>query len=353
MKSCWSCAARRQSSLSIAALSLISLTSPSTSNVVSAEKADDSSYLFSLTELSPVAPIRIFRPNPNLEIAFDVRTRTPLYVLERLVVGSINSLGRRRYRFYEESALPPVYRARNGHYHRSGYDRGHLAPAADFEDHETRNDSFNLTNVAPQAAGMNRKIWAALEHWTRNVARRNDGSETYVVTGPLWLPVRQIEEKLFEYRYPALGRPPSLVAVPTHFFKVIIVVNKNPADGGSAAMIQRFACFVISNDNDEEGRQLQDYVVRWSDLEAVSGLALFPALSADEEWKARADAETNRFFQSRESSSSLLLLTDGSPQGSSSSLINKRYKASTGLTHLCQDGHCALPYSKPGAVAKD
>jgi endonuclease G len=348
MKSCWSCAAR-QSSRSIAALSLIALTSPSTSNVVAAENADSSSNLFSLAELSPVAPIRIFRPNPNLEIAFDVRTRTPVYVLERLVVGSKNSLGRHRYRFYEESALPEVYRARNGHYHRSGYDRGHLAPAADFEDHQTRNDSFNLTNVAPQKAGMNRKIWAALEHWTRSVARRYDGSETYVMTGPLWLPVRQIDEKLFEFRYPALGRPPSLVAVPTHFFKVVIVVDHNSANGSAA--IQRFACFVIPNDNDEEGRQLQDYVVRWSDLEAVSGIGFFPALtSADEEWKARADTETNRFFRSRESSSSLLL-TDGSPKGSSSSL-SRRYKASTGLNHLCEDGHCTPPYSKPGASAK-
>lgn len=77
----------------------------------------------SISSFAPLTPIRVFNPNPNLEIAFDVRTRNPVYVLERLVVSDSTESksspsGRNRSHFYEEKSLPDAFRSRNGpHYH--------------------------------------------------------------------------------------------------------------------------------------------------------------------------------------------------------------------------------------------
>jgi len=243
--------------------------------------------------LSPLSPVRIFRPNPNLEIGFDVRTRCPVYVLEKLVVvpppvskivedtdeKDVSSSAltrhktsrhrRRSMNYREEKSLPECFRSRNSAYHFSGYDRGHMAPAADFKhDDEQLEHTYNLINVSPQDHKVNRQAWARLEDWARRVADKYDrenreaATSTYVVTGPLWLPHRQIGEKQFEYRYPALGNPPSLVSVPTHFYKVVVVVRDD-------SEITHHACFVVPNSPDAKDWKLEQGLVRWSDLEAV------------------------------------------------------------------------------------
>jgi DNA/RNA endonuclease G (NUC1) len=274
----------------------------------------------SLADFAPFSPIRVMRPNQNLEIAFDVRTRNPLYVLERLVVVDDNKPAAKnkskRPNFYQDSQnLPAVYRSQNQHYHNSGYDRGHLAPAADFaHDASAYRDTFSFSNISPQDGALNKKTWARLEEWTRQVARQawqKEQATTYVVTGPLWLPKRQIGPKAFQYAYTALGQPPSLVAVPSHFFKVIVVVKN---DG-----ILRFACFVMANvAPPPETRDLQHYLVRWGDLEATTGLQFFPNL-VDEAWKQRANRLTATLLLPPSPSKTPLLLTSGGNTGNASS----------------------------------
>ena len=106
---------------------------------------------------------------------------------EETVVAS-----RKNKRFYEESALLPYHRSQNHHYRKSGYDRGHLAPAADFSLNDNEmNDTFVLSNISPQLPRFNRTIWLRLEEFVRRVAKKEGNgstSETWVITGPLWLP---------------------------------------------------------------------------------------------------------------------------------------------------------------------
>jgi DNA/RNA endonuclease G (NUC1) len=60
-----------------------------------------------------------------------------------------------------------------------------------------------------------------------------------IYTGPLYLP-RQYPDGKWRVTYEVIGNPPS-VAVPTHFFKVIVAERKD--DQGSAAV----AAFVLPN----------------------------------------------------------------------------------------------------------
>jgi len=289
------------------------------------------------TKLSPLIPIRVIRPNPDLEIAFDVRTRNAIYVLEKLDRGGQN-LGKdhKRPNFYEEHAIDQEsYRSRLTHYKNSGFDRGHLAPAADFP--TKTEDTYNLCNISPQNHNMNMSIWSKIEDFTRRVADRaksNGGGETYVVTGPLWLPAKQVAAAKFEYSYLGLGQPPSLVAVPTHFFKIVAVVAKGN--------IVEFACFVVPNVEPNKSKGMHDYIVPWTDLEAVTGLQFFPTL-ATEEWKDWADyitQETVLRFRTSRTPKEQLLLTDGGKKSSSKSNASSRNNNSAMLVHLCKGGEC-------------
>jgi DNA/RNA endonuclease G (NUC1) len=298
---------------------------------------------------SPTLPVRMIRPNPNLEIVFDVRTRTPIYVLETL--NGLPDRGGRRNRpqFYEDRTIDqPEYRSTLAHYRNSGFDRGHMAPAADYP--EKMEDTFTLCNIAPQDHVMNLSVWNALEEWVRRVVRsqrENNNSTVYVVTGPLWLPHRQVEDGKYEYHYLGLGRPPSLIAVPTHFFKVVAVVNND--------QIYQYACFVVHNHDKLPSKKLEDYVVPWKDLEAVTGLQFFPRW-ATPDWKDHADQLTreqvllkrqnNKKLQNDKIvDSSPLLLTDGnrsSPASSRSYWKSGRTKelSMKEIQHLCSDGKC-------------
>jgi len=126
--------------------------------------------------------------------------------------------------------------------------------------------------------------------------KHQKSKETWVVTGPLWLPRAIVDgdngngSSVFRYSYDGIGRPPSLIAVPTHFYKVIVVVdvksskNEPGNNNNNNTSLRRFAAFVLPNTDmigEKEsggGIRLVDYVVNLTDLEAVSGLEFFPLL---------------------------------------------------------------------------
>lgn len=157
--------------------------------------------------MSPTSPIYIFNPQPNLQVCYDTRTRTPLYVMERLVSWnkpSSTMLSSRSHRpnFIQEPTLPQMHRSRQSHYHHTGYDRGHMAPAGDFlNGSQAYVSTFTLTNVCPQDPSLNRNLWNQLEQWVRRLVRRDCDSihSIYVVTGPLWLPTTRRRRTQEEY----------------------------------------------------------------------------------------------------------------------------------------------------------
>ncbi len=61
-------------------------------------------------------------------------------------------------RFQEDESIPEKFRAKLLNYVKSGYDRGHMAPAADIRTtQKALDETFLLTNIAPQVGnGFNR-----------------------------------------------------------------------------------------------------------------------------------------------------------------------------------------------------
>ena len=159
------------------------------------------------------------------------------------------------------SATPFDYRG-------SGYDRGHLAPFADFAwNAELADATFYMSNISPQDRAFNQGIWRELEELTRDWAKR-DG-RLYVVTGPV------------RSRPPLgyIGREEQ-VAVPAAFFKVLLDLEE-PAQKGIG--------FVIPNAASD--RPLTEYMVSIDSVESVTGLNFFPELMpADLEARIEAAA---------------------------------------------------------------
>lgn len=117
------------------------------------------------------------------------KSHTPIYVAERLNRQIILKArdNERSNQFYADARLPRAERAELDDYKGSGYDRGHMAPAADMIDSTAMEQSFSLANMVPQAPLNNRKTWAAIEKATRQYVLRAQG-DVYVITGPVYGP---------------------------------------------------------------------------------------------------------------------------------------------------------------------
>jgi endonuclease G len=114
------------------------------------------------------------------------KSRTPLYVAERLNKKMLSNAHKKRTdEFFADARLPRAERAELEDYRGSGYDRGHMAPAADMSTIESMAQCFSLANMIPQAPINNRKSWATIEKATRKYIKRASG-DVFVITGPVF-----------------------------------------------------------------------------------------------------------------------------------------------------------------------
>jgi endonuclease G len=203
--------------------------------------------------------------------SFNRQLRNPNWVAEHLTKEKLNQKNgdRSKSQFTEDESIPALFRARLADYFRSGFDRGHMAPAADAKiSQEAMDETHLLTNIAPQVGeGFNRHYWAYLEAFCRDLTKRF--ADVYVITGPLYLPNQEADGKWY-VKYQVIGNPPN-VAVPTHFFKVILTRN---ADGKPAAL----GAFVLPNAPIPDNTPLERFSVPVKFVERAAGLEFFQRL---------------------------------------------------------------------------
>ena len=143
-------------------------------------------------------------------VVHDATTRTPKVVLEAIDRASLSAAQAvpRVDHFYEEARLPAAERSTLADYRGSGYDRGHLAPAADMPTVGGSAQSFSLANMVPQVPSHNSGAWSRVERDTRSYAMRAPGV-VYVATGAV-----------FDASPDGIG-PGQRVRVPAVLFKLV------------------------------------------------------------------------------------------------------------------------------------
>ncbi|MFT4534842.1 MAG: endonuclease G [Saprospiraceae bacterium] len=146
-----------------------------------------------------------------------------------------------------------------------GYDRGHLAPSADFRwSREAVSESYFYSNMSPQHADFNRKIWADLEGVFRKYVISNNVSLA-VVTAPV------LTDNL-----PKITQSPNGVSIPSQFIKVAYDAEN-----------QRSIAFIM--DNKSLDNPPSYYALSVDELEEITGYDYFSSI--DEAVEASYDEE--------------------------------------------------------------
>lgn len=114
------------------------------------------------------------------------QSKTPVFVAQRLNKALVEDADEKRTnKFFSDARLPRDERAELDDYKRSGYSRGHMAPAGDMPTAQAMAQSFSLANMVPQSSKQNSGPWARIEKDTRSYAKRAAG-DVYVITGPVF-----------------------------------------------------------------------------------------------------------------------------------------------------------------------
>lgn len=162
------------------------------------------------------------------------------------------------------SALPNDYT-------RTGYDRGHLAPAGDFKYSQTiTNESFYMSNMSPQAHALNIGIWNDIEAKVRTWSKKF--GPLVVVTGPVLKP-----------GLATIGRS-TQVAVPEQYFKIVY----DPKRGKAIA-------FLVEN-RAYPDKLSSDLTVSVDEVERISGVDFFAGLPDSAEQGFEPQHEPDDWF---------------------------------------------------------
>lgn len=156
-------------------------------------------------------------------------------------------------------------------YRNTGFDRGHMAPAADMKwSADAMRESFYMTNITPQDHKLNSGAWSKLEDKCRQRARRD--SAIIIISGP-------VLTDPIEMHIGASG-----VAVPSRFFKVILSPYADPPVAIG---------FIMPNGYVEGG--MQACAVSVDEVEAITGHDFFSALPDDIETQVESQVNFNRW----------------------------------------------------------
>lgn len=205
-------------------------------------------------------------------LSYNDTWRMPNWVAWELTPEEVNGREKRTDFFETDPNLPARVRSEYRDYSGSRYDRGHMAPAGDMKwDGQAMIESFYMSNICPQAPGLNKGSWRILEEQCRKWAQRHH-TPIYIVCGPL------VDK---EKQHKHIGR--NRVTVPDAFFKVVLKLGKRPTAAG----------FIFPND--DCNAPLADYAIPVDSVEKITGIDFFHQLP-DEQENALEATNGMRFF---------------------------------------------------------
>lgn len=192
-------------------------------------------------------------------VSFNTESNIPNWVAWELNASKLLELESRKSHFITDPDINPIIAITTNDYKGSGWDRGHMCPAADNKwDRDAMNESFYMTNVCPQNHNLNRGDWKELEEACRKWA---EDEPIYIACGPILY-----DEPIYGY----VGTVHK-VRIPDAFFKVIMT--------GLESNMPRAIGFIYKNSS--SNRKLYYYVNSVDEVERITGYDFFSALPDD------------------------------------------------------------------------
>lgn len=221
----------------------------------------------------PVAPGKYEIPVANYDIteiclermgytvSFNPEENIPNWVAWNLDTEKLVERESRNDKFTPDPDLDPESAITTHEYKGTGWDRGHMCPAADNRWHwRAMDESFYMTNICPQHHNLNRGDWKELEDACRRWAAIEP---VYIVCGPIL------------YKTPKYGYigTEHQIRIPDAFFKVVLT--------GLESGEPRAVGFIYKN---EAGNNKRDkYVNSVDEVERITSMDFFSALPDDVE----------------------------------------------------------------------
>ena len=203
-------------------------------------------------------------------VSYNADWKIPNWVAYELTDVEVAGEEPRAKKFVPDPMVPKYETATTDDYKNTGWDRGHMAPAADMKwDQQAMKESFYLSNVCPQNRNLNAGAWKDLEEQVRDLAAQK--GHVFVVCGPI------VEED-----FQTIGD--NHVAVPKAFFKVLL-----QEDGGELHAIG----FIYENVGGR--RPMSTYAMTVDEVEAVTGIDFFPSLPDNIEEKVESEADFSKW----------------------------------------------------------
>ena len=229
------------------------------------------SILFALsTDYLPV-PANDLVKHAYYTLSYNEKNEQANWVYYTLTDDMVVNGGEERSNNFRMDQKVPTQSAKSSDYTKSGYDRGHLCPAADMGFSQvSMEESFLMSNISPQVPDFNRGIWKELESQVRDWARKEQ--KIVVVTGPV-----------FSDNKGVIGKEE--VLVPGYYFKVIYDATDEP----------KLIAFVLPNSKSD--RPITDFAVTTDEVEKLTGYDFFSQFPDDMELKLESRVVLAGWFE--------------------------------------------------------
>ncbi len=141
-----------------------------------------------------------------------------------------------------------------------GYDRGHLAPSADFRwSSIALSESYYFSNITPQSPELNREKWVEIEGFLRGYVYNNPKNYLYVVTAPV------LNDSLL-----VIEKSPHKIPIPQYHYKIAVDLDKKIG-----------IAFLVPQKN--LTYPIESYIVSIDSIEKITGFDFFTSLSKEDE----------------------------------------------------------------------
>ncbi len=263
----------------LVAATLLSFTTPLLAPTVSLASRNPKSQMVlgnpDRATASPSNPQHYLIQRPQYALSYNDSLRFPNWVAWHLEQSDVGELERGA--FQPDPALPSGFvRVTPSDYSRSGYSRGHNCPSKDRTATREDNDAvFYMSNMTPQAQGMNGGPWADLESYSRDLTK--DGSELFIYCG----------HGFSAKKRKTIGK--AKVAVPDFGWKIVVVVPPVTAKQVSVAATDplrrisgttRVIAVRMPNINTISKKGWREFRTSVGEIETATGLRFFDALPA-------------------------------------------------------------------------